>query len=69
MRKRKLGKAWGQQTLHTGANLEELIRPKLQKQHWTNKVDAKKMLPHTCFMLLVSWSMSSSEITDRDLRE
>lgn len=69
LRKRRLGKAWGQQVLNTRANLEEWIRPKQQKQHWTNKVDAKKMLPHTCFMLLVFWSMSSTERINRDLRE
>lgn len=62
-------KIWGQQALNTRANLEELIRPKQQKQHWNYKVDAEKMLPHTCFMLLVFWSINSTERIDRDFRE
>lgn len=69
VRKRRLGKAWGQQALNTRADPEERIRPKQQKQHCTNKVDAKKRLPHTCFMLLVFWSVSSTERIDRDIRE
>lgn len=68
VRKRRLGKAWGQQALNTSTDLEELIRPKEEKQHWINKVDAKR-LPHICFMLLVFWSMSSTERIDRDIRE